>query len=63
MLYCADRGYYAVALRLEEGYDMAEIIFAALFCFSMVFALLGALYALIKLSTGAIKYIEEKMKK
>ena len=39
-----------------------EIVFAAFFCFAMVFVLLGLLYALVKLSTSAIKYIEAKMK-
>lgn len=38
-------------------------IFAALFCFSMVFLLLGVLYVLLKLSTSVIKLIESKIKK
>lgn len=40
-----------------------EIVFAAIFCFAMVFILLGVLYGLVKLSTNAIKYIEAKIKK
>ena len=40
----------------------SEILFAALFCFSMVFALLGGLYGLVKLSTTAIRLIEAKAK-
>jgi len=35
-----------------------EILSAALFCFAMVFALLGGLYILLKLSTGIINIIE-----
>ena len=43
--------------------DIAEILSAALFCFSMVFALLGGLYISVKLSTSAIRIIETKAKK
>ena len=39
---------------------IAEAISAALFCFSMVFALLGSLYGLVKLSTGVIRIIDGK---
>lgn len=39
-----------------------EIISAALFCFSMVFMLLGALYILVRLSTSVIRFIEAKAK-
>ena len=42
--------------------NTAEIIGVALFCFSMVFALLGSLYILVKLSTNAIRIIETKAK-
>ena len=41
----------------------SEILFTALFCFSMVFVLLGGLYVLVKLSTSAIRIVEEKTKK
>jgi len=40
-----------------------EIVFAGLFCFLMVFALLGSIYVLVKLSTSAIRIVEEKTKK
>jgi len=40
-----------------------EIINAALFCFIMVFVLLGVLYILLKLSTSVIKIIGSKAKK
>ena len=39
------------------------ILYAALFCFAMVFTLLGCLYILVKLSTSAIKGIESKAKR
>ena len=42
---------------------ITEIIATALFCFSMVFALLGCLYLLVKLFTNAIRIIETKAKK
>jgi len=37
-----------------------ESIYTALFCFLVVFALLGGLYVLLKLSTGIIRLIETK---
>ena len=37
------------------------ILFAALFCFSMVFALLGVLYVLVRLSTSVIRVIETRL--
>ena len=40
-----------------------EIVFAAVFCFAMVFFLLAVLLGCVKLSAYAIKYIEAKMKK
>jgi len=40
-----------------------KILYSALFCFAMVFALLGCLYLLVKLSTNAIRCIESKAKK
>jgi hypothetical protein len=43
--------------------NISDIIFSALFCFSMVFALLGGLYVLVKLSTSVIRFIEAKAKK
>ena len=43
--------------------DITEILYAALFCFSMVFGLLACLYFLVKLTTGAIRYIEARAKK
>ena len=43
--------------------DISEILFSAMFCFLMVFALLGALYILVKLATSAIRIIESKSKK
>ena len=42
--------------------NTSEIIFAALFCFTMVFALLGGLYILLKILTSAIKTAETKTK-
>ena len=39
---------------------MMEIIFAALFCFAMVFALLVVLYVFVRLSTAVIRRIEAK---
>ena len=39
-----------------------EIVYAAFFCFAMVFALLGSLYVLVKLSTGVIRFFENKVK-
>jgi len=43
--------------------EISDIITVAVFCFSMVFALLGCLYVLVKLSTNAIRFIESKVKK
>ena len=40
----------------------SEVLFTALFCFSMVFTLLGGLYVLVKLSTSAIRIIEARAK-
>ena len=40
-----------------------EIINVALFCFLMVFVLLGVVYILLKLSTSVIKIIENKANK
>ena len=40
-----------------------QILYSALFCFVMVFALLGSLFILVKLSTNAIRSIESKAKK
>ena len=40
----------------------SEMIYAAFFCFAMVFALLGSLYILVKLSTGVIRFFENKVK-
>lgn len=40
-----------------------EMIAAALFCFLMVFALLGALYVLVILSTYIIRIFDFKTKK
>ena len=42
---------------------IVEILYSALFCFTMVFALLGCLYILIKLSTTIVRFIETKSKK
>ena len=42
---------------------ITEIISAAIFCFAMVFALLGSLYIFVKLSTNAVRFIEKKTKK
>ena len=39
---------------------MTEIIFAALFCFAMVFVLLGALYVLVVLSNSIIRLVAAK---
>jgi hypothetical protein len=47
----------------RENADMAEIFSAAIFCLVLVFALLGVLYVLIKLSTIVIRFAEKKMKK
>ena len=41
---------------------MAEMVAEALFCFFMVFALLGVLYVLVELSSRAIRIIEAKAK-
>jgi len=43
--------------------NISDILFAAGFCMSVVFAMLAALYALLKLSTGAIRFIEAKTKR
>jgi len=43
--------------------NTSEILFAAMFCFAMVFVLLGGLYVLVKLSTIVIRTIETKAKK
>ena len=43
--------------------NIAEILYSALFCFAMVFALLGCLYVLVRLSTSAIRIIENIIKK
>ena len=40
-----------------------DLVFAAIFCFAMVFSLLGVLYACVRLSAFAIKNIEAKVKK
>ena len=40
-----------------------ELVFAAVFCFAMVFALLAVLYGLVMLTSRAIKYVETKVKK
>jgi len=40
--------------------DFIDSIFSAGFCFAMVFALLGCLYFLVRLSTGVIRFIETK---
>ena len=40
-----------------------NILYAALFCFAMVFALLGCLYVLVVLSTKAIRSIENRVQK
>ena len=42
--------------------NTSEILFAALFCFTMVFVLLGVLYFLVRLLTNAIRSIEIKAK-
>ena len=41
----------------------SEIIYAALFCFSIVFALLGGLYVLLRVFTNLVRVIESKAKK
>jgi len=38
--------------------DMSETLFVAFFCMATVFALLGGLYALVRLFSGLIKRIE-----
>ena len=43
--------------------NIGDVITAALFCFAMVFALLGSLYVLVILSTRIIRAIESKMQK
>jgi len=43
--------------------NMTEILSAALFCFAMVFMLLGSLFFLIKLSTSVIRFIEAQTKR
>ena len=40
-----------------------EILYAGLFCFTMVFVLLSCLLIAVKLSTSAIKGIESRAKK
>ena len=42
---------------------IANILYAALFCFVMVFALLGCLYILVVLSNRAIRSIENRIQK
>jgi len=37
-----------------------EIIFSGFFCASLVFAMLGILYVLLKLSSGIIRFLEKK---
>lgn len=39
-----------------------EILFAAFFCFLMVFALLGVLYVLMRAFSDIIKFVETKIK-
>jgi len=46
----------------ESIMGTSEILFTALFCFSMVFSLLGVTYVLVKLSTSAVRIIESKAK-
>ena len=43
--------------------DFSDIIFAAVFCYSMVFLLLSGLYFTVKLSAYVIKIVEAKNKK
>ena len=43
--------------------DIGNVLYAALFCFAMVFGLLGCLYALVRLTTRAIRVIESKTTK
>ena len=40
-----------------------ESVSVGLFCFAMVFALLGGLYVLVRLSTSMIRLIEAKAKR
>ena len=42
--------------------NIDDILFTALFCFSMVFALLGGLYTLMKVFTDIVRFIEIKTK-
>ena len=42
---------------------MAELVFAAFFCFAMVFALLAGLYVLLKVFTVIIGRVEKKLEK
>ena len=40
-----------------------ELVFAGVFCFAMVFALLAVLFGCVRLYTIAIRFIESKIKK
>jgi len=61
--YCKFDQLYAFMVNWERMAFMgtAEILSVALFCFSMVFALLGVIYLLVKLSTGAIRFLENRV--
>jgi len=43
--------------------DLMESLLVGLFCFTVVFSMLGGLYLLIKISNGVIKLIATKDKK
>ena len=43
--------------------NLNEIISVAIFCFSMVFVLLGVLYVLVMAATNAIRMIESNIDK
>ena len=40
-----------------------DLLFAAIFCFTLVFGLLAGLYILLKFLTAVIRFIEAKIKK
>ena len=42
--------------------NIADTLLTALFCFSMVFALLGGLYILMKVFSDVVKFIETQTK-
>ena len=55
--------FLRVFTKERDVMGIVDILYSALFCFAMVFALLGCLFGLVKLSTHAIRIIEDKAKR